>query len=122
MQSVDPGFKQVHLGKLGKIIKLIASLLHGWVNLTLTGANGNAHVTLNYDNHDQHIVPTIIEPFELKFKAVDVKLDNSYAINGLTTVLKVIFPRVGRIYLFNYSFFFVQKCNIEHGLFYVFST
>ena len=122
MQSVEPGFKQLHLGNLGKIIKLISSLLHGWFSLTLTGVNGNAHVTLNYDNHDQHIEPTIIEPFELKFKSVDIKLDNSYAINGLTSVLKVIFPKVGRIYFLTFSVFFVQKVNIEHGSFYGFST
>jgi hypothetical protein len=72
--------------------------MHGWANITLTGVNGNAHVALNYDNHVQNIEPEIIDPFELNFKEIDIKLDNNVAFNGITTVLKAIFPKVGKIY------------------------
>jgi hypothetical protein len=85
------------------------SFMHGWANITLTGVNGNAHVALNYDNHAQNIEPEIIDPFELNFKEIDIKLDDNRAFNVVTTALKAIFPKVGKIYLFNDSICFVQK-------------
>lgn len=70
MLNVEHCSRQI---KLSTFRILIKRFLQGWVNISITGVSGNAHVALNYENLSQNVAPKV-DMIDLSFQEIDVNI------------------------------------------------